>query len=780
MRSKRLTFLFLAFYFVFLGGSAYYTLLLPLRIFHHVFVSILMIYWLISRIRHEGLPRTPLDPAIFAAFGVWGITAITSIDPRMSFEMLWFVLLHVFLFYVLVDFFQRGRHRLVMETTFILSALVVIITMIELASWYFGLGIIPGTEVGWFNIKPIPPEMLRVSLAMNISTLLAGFVAPLIITTFAWGITSKRKDYRRVLIALSLSLLIVLILTFSRGGLMSFGVSAAIFGGLQIIRRQTYPRWLIGVGLALGLGLFGIVFTMSATRSSGDAGRLDMYQSAIEMWIDHPITGVGPGVYGRALRQYRTPEQARDKLASAHNAPLNTVAETGLLGLIITVWLGVLVVHAWRKTWQKQPWYGQKIRLEATIAAFIGMCVHSMVDVFTVTPVVLVLLLLVAYSITGQRSSLDILPPGRKTPAWIGLIIVLCYAGFLLQADRAQLAYQASLNGIDPLKNAQRAESIDPHLNLYDLQIAYLENTIESYQSALILEPTWDVGWMNLAALYEAQDDLSAAYDAVQTAVNIMPLRGYQLHLARLAESGELADETTIIAWYINGMRYSTEALNRLPLAAFWIETPLRRAALESYLETLPVDLAYRVRTAHGYPTSRPTVPTSAADYWVEGETATTPQDAIVAFTEAIRLDDNNGDYYASRARAYIAAGNIQTAKRDLTLARLYGTRFEYPNAIEATITDDPRSREALIRQALPGRVIPAEFAAVLYGGRPATFDLLPAMRPIGPGKDALQPWFDLAQAYRRIGNEAEAMRILQAIQDYAPDQDLDDFGISN
>ena len=769
MRSRRLTFLFLAFYFVFLGGSAYYALVLPIRILHHAVVTLVMLGWLIGKSRGEGIPRTPLDPAIFAAFGVWGITALTSIDRRMSIEMLWFVLLHVFIFYVLVDMFQRGRHRVVMETTFILSALVVIITGLELASWYFGLGIIPGTEIGWFNVQPIPPEMLRVSLAMNISTLLAGFVAPLVTLAFAWGITTKRKDYRQVLICLSISLLIVLVLTFSRGGLMSLGAAVAVFGGFQAIKRQNIPRWLIALAAVIGIGLFSVVFIISTSRSSGDAGRLDMYQSAVEILTDYPITGIGPGVYGRGLRDYRTPTEARDKLASAHNAPLNTAAETGLLGLAVTAWMGFLLIRAWRNTWIEQKWDGQKIRLEAVIAAFIGMSVHSMVDVFTVTPIVVVMLLLVAYSITGQRSSLDAHPTGSKIPAWIGVILTVAYAIFFVQVDRAQLAYQASLNGVDALANARRAESIDPTLNLYDLQIAYLTNDIPTYEAALALEPTWDLGWMNLAALYEQQGDLEKAFELVQTAVDIIPLNGYQLHLARLAESAGLADEVIIIDWYTTGIRFSLGKLNQLPLSPFWTETPLREAALMQFITTLPEDQAYRVRVAHGYEIIRADVPSTAADYWVEGETASAPQDAIAAYTEAIRRSNQNGDYYASRARAYIQAGNIEAARDDLIKARLYGTRFEYPNAIEAQITDDPILRENLIRQALPGRTVPAEFAAVLYGGRPANFELTPTMRSPGPGLAALQPWFDLAAEYATNGDQAEVARIYRAIQDYAP-----------
>src|SRR5262249_52464120 len=136
------------------------------------------------------------------------------------FENLWFPLCHLIFFYILADLFQGGRQRLVIETQFMLGAAIVLLSGLELASWYFGLGLIPGTQIGWINvIGPgawLPLRPLRLALAMNISTLLAGYVAPLVTVTAAWALTARRRDYRRVLWILTGALLVVMILTFSR------------------------------------------------------------------------------------------------------------------------------------------------------------------------------------------------------------------------------------------------------------------------------------------------------------------------------------------------------------------------------------------------------------------------------------------------------------------------------------------------------------------------------------------------------------------------------------
>jgi hypothetical protein len=63
------------------------------------------------------------------------------------------------------------------------------------------------------------------------------------------------------------------------------------------------------------------------------------------------------------------------------------------------------------------------------------------------------------------------------------------------------------------------------------------------------------------------------------------------------------------------------------------------------------------------------------------------------------------------------------------------------------------------------------EFAAVLYGGRIAVFDLFPEMRYPGPGTAAMQPWYLLAQAYLEDGLIDDARDVYESILDYAPDE---------
>lgn len=804
MRSRRLLFLFLAFYLIFIGGSAYYVFIFPLRLFHHAFVTVLLVLWLAGRVRtRRGLPYTPLNPYIYTAVGVWLIASLASPDRRMALENTWFLVIHTLFFFVLVDLFQRGRQKLVMETQFILAATVVFITLVELASWYFGLGIRPGTDVGWFNVigpgawLPLrwPPRM---ALAMNVSTLLAGYVAPLITLSIGWALTMKRRDYRITLLLLAGLLALALMLTLSRGGILSLTAAISVLILFQLARwprlaRRRVLRPLIGLGIAaiLSLGALAMVFTLGRDRAAGTSVRLDMVTSGVEMALENPLLGVGPGIFGREFRTYRESTNAYDEYASAHNAYVNTAAETGLLGIVVSLMLGIALLRTWWRVWNAMDSPARKLRIEATVAALIGVGVHSMVDVFTVTPVVLVILLLVAYSITGHRSALDSPPPGQRWPAIGALLLVVGYGGWLAQIDRAHLHYQFSLGESDTaLNDVGTAARLDPSLRLYELQIANLtgrqtlddptadlQPAISAYERALTLEPTWDVGWINLAALEARTGNPERALQHLETASAINPRSPVALHLARLAEEIGALDDEQIIARYVAGIGLAVELENRLPLSHFWTQTPLRRAALERFIAAQSADIQYRILVVHDPDRAYTLVaeqPSTAAQWWITGEYALTVlQDASAAraaFSEALRLSGRVGDYYAARARATFTS-DPDAARRDLDMAYLLGTRFEYPNATRALMTDTPGERRRLLFQSLPPRIIRQQFAAVLYGGRMANFDLFPEMRFPGPGRSVMQPWYTLADDLRTQGRLNDARQVYRAIIDYAPDE---------
>ncbi|MEZ4667341.1 MAG: O-antigen ligase family protein [Anaerolineae bacterium] len=731
-----------------------------------------------------------LNWLVFSTVIAWFVSALFSLDPRMSLEALWLPLTHLTIFFIFVDLIQRGRQRLIFEAQFLLAAVVVLMAGMQFISWFFGLGFVPGTRIGWIQVltpqSPLPLVPPKLYMPLGVSTWLAAYTAPLVIVLVGWAMTMRRRDYRIAIWVLASAVFFIMLMTFSRGGIISIAASATVFGGLQLVQRfdvrqltlkRTLPFVVAGILVVVGAGSGILFLSRNEGHAAGDELRRDLWNSAFGATRDYPVMGVGPGLFARAYRQYRNPEFVDDRLSSSHNFYLNTAAETGIVGLVICGGLGFVILRTWWGLWRNAVG-GRKVRLAATFAALVGLGVQSFFDMFVMTPIALLILLLVAYCITE---------PGKRLPrsrvlrlATVGLVILLMGFGVgLLQSDWAMATFSHSLDG--DIAAAQEAHTIDPTIRLYELQIAYLStastdmaDSIDEYERVLTLEPTWDTGWINLAALHEQTGDFDAALGDLERAFAINHGNVGALNWSRIAEENHLADDTAIVDRYVTALRY-----HQWPgMADFWWETPLRQQAVEQYLSGAELDAQYRVYWAHDPLKAYalvPSNPATAPEWWVKGEYTLTvgqnARDALVAFGEAISHARTTGDYYAARARAAIAAGEMEMAKRDLDIAQLLGTVWEFPNSVRIQLASSTDEVHELRVDALPPRIIDQNFEGVLYGGRVAGFELVPSMRSPGPGHAAMQPWYDLAQEYLNDGLVDRALNVYRAILDFAPDE---------
>lgn len=790
MRRTRYLILFFAIYFIFVGGSGRYGTLYQLRVVHHILVTGLLSLWLIYRIRRgQGIPSTPLNIPLFGLIGVWFVSALTSADPRMAIEHIWFPFTFIILYFIVVDFFQRGRGKMIMEAFFFVLAIVIFLTGLELASWYFGLGILPHTSVSWLDVGiVIPPFLPKVSMAMGISTLVAGFTVPTIFITATWALTVRHKSHRRVLWIIAILLFITLILTFSRGGLLAFIGGFATFISIRAIQHPTItsrisPKAIGGIAVTAAIGVMALFIAMTLPFAIGksDEGRLDMWQSAVEMTVDHPITGVGTGLFGRAYRDYRDPLVGRDKLAAAHNLYLNITSELGLLGVIVGGWLAFVLAQTSWSTWKNAKGHNQLLRVEGMIVALVALAIHSTIDVFTITAINIVFIVIVAYLVTGHRSFLDPLPNGQMRPTFLLLGLTIMFGGLLLNWDRAQGLFQSSFGETseEALVLTRQAQEIDPYLNLYHLHEAFLlgqiandENTlsaaIEAYENALKLEPTWDIGWINLAWLELQRNKPEVAVDYLQTASDLYSLNSASFAFARIADLYNLRDSETIQNAYFK----ANSVTPYLPLADFWWDTPLSAEATENYLNASNLEYQFRVYRLYRPDLVEaliPSNPQTANEWWIVGQVALDNneiQSAEEAFTRAINSNPSRGDYYVSRAQTRLNQPTL--AKIDLQLAKLYGTRFEYPDTVLAFLADTPTDAVNIKANALPIYSVTQEFAGVLYT-RPAIFDIPRDMRFPGLGESILLPWYEVADYFISEGNPEQAVRAYQFILENAP-----------
>ena len=106
--------------------------------------------------------------------------------------------------------------------------------------------------------------------------------------------------------------------------------------------------------------------------------RMAHWQSALEMWTDHPWLGVGIGNYEPAYDRYALPLWQLP-LGHAHNYYLNIAAEAGVLGLAayLVLW-GAALVGTWRVAQRAQGWHwGVALGVLGVVA---HLSVHNLFD----------------------------------------------------------------------------------------------------------------------------------------------------------------------------------------------------------------------------------------------------------------------------------------------------------------------------------------------------------------------------------------------------------------
>ena len=119
--------------------------------------------------------------------------------------------------------------------------------------------------------------------------------------------------------------------------------------GLAVIAVLRAPRllWLLGAAAAAVVLLRPASVTSRLTildESSRD--RYYMWQAGVDMVLDKPVFGQGPGMILAVYPRYRWPEAPNPRQPHLHNNLLQVAAERGLPGLAFFLWWAVAALAA--------------------------------------------------------------------------------------------------------------------------------------------------------------------------------------------------------------------------------------------------------------------------------------------------------------------------------------------------------------------------------------------------------------------------------------------------
>lgn len=219
---------------------------------------------------------------------------------------------------------------------------------------------------------------------------------------------AAKKDKNLLLVIAAFLMGIALILTGSRGALISF---VGVLGFLVAPRflngnnsaeisesGGNQNRFFILIGaLALIIGLFGAVFLLGEDQSlmrgvglqsgQGDLtnGRIHFWTIALKIFFDHPILGAGLNAFGVAFTGYDTWNGVY-RVEQAHNDYLQTLADAGIVGFVcVAAFVYLLFKHA-LTTMKSSPSVFRRSVAHGALAGCFGILIHSLFDFPLRTP----------------------------------------------------------------------------------------------------------------------------------------------------------------------------------------------------------------------------------------------------------------------------------------------------------------------------------------------------------------------------------------------------------
>jgi tetratricopeptide (TPR) repeat protein/O-antigen ligase len=718
--------------------------------------------------------------------GVTLLTAALSSELRRGLLISWDTVIGLLLLCLLVDAIRRGWPRVLWRVLYLVGALVCVIGAVEFLSWYFGWPLFPGFQQGWPAIgglaQPFPPAFHRIGLALANNTALSAFVALLIPPAITIVLATRDREVRTGMTLWLIAAGGIILLSLSRGGFVALGVSLPLlllgstrdprfrrwWSGFTSTRGRTVLVGIIAVGLVVAVGVGLLLASRLAEHRSGDAVRMDLWRSAGAMFLDHPLTGVGPGAYGIELRTLRNPQLARDNVMSAHNLYLNIAAEMGMPGLLAAVWVILTLASGWWQRWRGETpgspgWW----RLLGIGAALAGLGAQSMVDTFVESAILLTSGFFVALILAKP------LPQGKsmvQKRRWVWLVAFLILlvgaAGMAWDAwGHARFERSLALTRQGDVEDARvavhAARDHDPGMPLYTCHEGYLYGlqAAEGDEQALQMALGWYQDCMAVAAVPDMVDQLNYS--------TLLWQAGKQDEARQITQ--ELTEQMPLDprAWLLNGLwaelsgdsQEAVQSYRRLlardPSLAgspFWAEgaraswwgeilqvekpadaVPWRWQALlaagrfddaaqdlHAWLDTHPHDTLAQVGLA---------------------ETLVAlgrPAEALLLLDQAVEADPSSAQGYLARGEARRTLGQFERAEQDLRKALFLKPDYRVHLQLARLALDRGEEDVALqeYSRALRPQVLSQNAYVVLYGriGWPVP---LPQVTRIGYRHDA-------------------------------------------
>jgi O-antigen ligase len=238
-----------------------------------------------------------------------------------------------------------------------------------------------------------------------------------------------------VLFISSISMLLALILSNSRGGILASFLSLAFLLFFLLKKRigihQRYLAVVLGIPILGALIIFNQVLIYRFSFSIRDAPeRFELWKDSLDIIRDAPLLGTGLGSYARVIPKYRN---HRDLIFVsgiplpadvhfAHNDYVQLATEGGLMALCLLVWAISSTASALLRRFRQMDRWESQVTGYCLIAGLLMVLTHALVDFnFHIPAIALVFCILLCLACNGTLGTESARPfsksPLAKVPA---------------------------------------------------------------------------------------------------------------------------------------------------------------------------------------------------------------------------------------------------------------------------------------------------------------------------------------------------------------------------
>ena len=328
-------------------------------IFVQIIALILFMFW-VSRMK---LRKTSLNQPILFYAGANLLALFVTSNIYESLAVLLRILIYLLIFLLVVNNLQEKDVRRAFVTVVIMGFIISAIGVLQ----YFGMD--------WFRfLYPAAPTSRVFSILGN-PDFLGGYLALILPLALILLLNCGLREKAGIFGAISFFVIMLcLFLTGTRSALVAFGGSFIFLSVLILLQKgmkRFKRRWsyilIISLVIFFALGFsgrgrikdfffrFSTLLNPETLKADGSVQyRLSVWRTSIAMFKDHPVLGVGPGVFKLHYPIYQANLRTfspgipffSSQESRVHNEYLQTLAETGIIGTAAFLWLAICIFYS--------------------------------------------------------------------------------------------------------------------------------------------------------------------------------------------------------------------------------------------------------------------------------------------------------------------------------------------------------------------------------------------------------------------------------------------------